>query len=332
MSNITTDSINGNYPIAGQDNSSQGFRDNFTSIKNNLTIAKNELTELQNKVVLKSALTGITLDNDFNYTLVKDMQVQGFADRIYPIGTISGAVTVDFSLGHVQTLTTSGTVTLSFTNIPTSSGFNMLGRVKLLVYVANTAHQVKIPTATIDVGVINSTYIAAGAGGDADKNIITFPSASASIPYILEFSAINTTPNKIYLESISELENKFVTPVLIDGGNLTVNADELLEQGVTGSACSLSTHATLFVSGAGPADWAVTLGAGSEGQIKVLALQTDGGAAVKVAVTNGAWGANTNKFLTLSDVGAAVTLQYLNSKWFAIGNNGATFTSEVPSP
>lgn len=331
MSNITTDSINGNYPIAGQDNSSQGFRDNFTSIKNNLTIAKNELTELQSKVVLKSALTGLTLDNDFNYTLVKDMQVLGFTDKIYSIGTISGAVTVDYNLGHVQTLTTSGTVTLSFINVPTSPS-GMMGRIKLLMYVTNTGHELKLPTATFDLNTVNSTYIRAGAGGDADKNIISFPAASASIPYILEFSVINTTPNKIYLESISTLENQFVTPVSVQGGNLTVNADELLEQGVTGNACSVATHATLFVSGAGPADWAVSLAAGSEGQIKVLAFQTDGGAAVKVAVTNGAWGANTNKFLTLSNAGDAVTLQYLNSKWYAIGNNGATFTSEVPGP
>jgi hypothetical protein len=28
--------INGNYPIAGQDNDSQGFRDNFTNIKKQL--------------------------------------------------------------------------------------------------------------------------------------------------------------------------------------------------------------------------------------------------------------------------------------------------------
>jgi hypothetical protein len=35
MSNINPNNINGSYPIAGQDNDSQGFRDNFTNILNN---------------------------------------------------------------------------------------------------------------------------------------------------------------------------------------------------------------------------------------------------------------------------------------------------------
>ena len=34
-SNINTTSIDADYPIAGQDNNSQGFRDNFGTIKNN---------------------------------------------------------------------------------------------------------------------------------------------------------------------------------------------------------------------------------------------------------------------------------------------------------
>ena len=42
-SNINANNIDGTYPIAGQDNDSQGFRDNFTNIKNNFTNAKSEM-------------------------------------------------------------------------------------------------------------------------------------------------------------------------------------------------------------------------------------------------------------------------------------------------
>ena len=58
MSSINPNNIDGTYPIAGQDDDSQGFRDNFTNIKNNFTFAYDELTDLQSKAVLKSALTG----------------------------------------------------------------------------------------------------------------------------------------------------------------------------------------------------------------------------------------------------------------------------------
>jgi len=68
MSSINPNNIDGTYPIAGQDNDSQGFRDNFTNIKNNFTFAYDELTDLQSKAVLKSALNGSTLDNTLSYT------------------------------------------------------------------------------------------------------------------------------------------------------------------------------------------------------------------------------------------------------------------------
>jgi len=47
-SNINPNNINGNFPVAGQDNDSQGFRDNFTNILNNFSYAANEITALQN--------------------------------------------------------------------------------------------------------------------------------------------------------------------------------------------------------------------------------------------------------------------------------------------
>jgi hypothetical protein len=326
MSNIYTDNINGNYPIAGQDNNSQGFRDNFTSIKNNLTIAKNEIAELQTKAVLTAALNnGASLGNDFNYTLVKDMQTQSFAERIVALGTLTGAVSIDFSAGHVQTLTTSGSVTLSFTNTPTTSGFNMLGRMKVIVNVANTGHTVKLASSVIVTGV-STTQIAAGIGGDVGLNVITFLTTGN---HVLDFSIINTSPATIYLDNISVPDNKFAS--VLAEGTLTVNADEAIS---AAGAASLTTHATLFTTS--EADMAVSLAAGTEGQIKVLVLAslTAGGNSVKVSVANAGWAtdAQPNGKITLDAKGEAVTLQCLNTKWYCIGNNGATFTTEAPTP
>ena len=44
-SNIGT--INADYPVAGQDNDSQGFRDNFTKVKTELTNAPVSYTHLR---------------------------------------------------------------------------------------------------------------------------------------------------------------------------------------------------------------------------------------------------------------------------------------------
>jgi len=64
MSLINPNNINGGFPVFGQDNPTQGFRDNFTNIKNNLTFAKAELEDLQSKAILKSALSGTELNNE----------------------------------------------------------------------------------------------------------------------------------------------------------------------------------------------------------------------------------------------------------------------------
>ncbi len=47
MSTIDTTNIDDDYPVAGQDNDSQGFRNNFTNITTALDQAKTEITSLE---------------------------------------------------------------------------------------------------------------------------------------------------------------------------------------------------------------------------------------------------------------------------------------------
>jgi hypothetical protein len=65
-----------------------------------------------------------------------------------------------------------------------------------------------------------------------------------------------------------------------------------------------------------------TLAAGVAGQIKTFAMFADSGDMV-ITVTNPGWGGAGT--ITFSAVGQACTLQYINAKWFCIGNNGCAF-------
>jgi hypothetical protein len=49
-------SIDAQFPVPGQDNDTQGFRNNFGNIKNALDIAASEISDLQ---VINSALTSL---------------------------------------------------------------------------------------------------------------------------------------------------------------------------------------------------------------------------------------------------------------------------------
>ena len=53
-SNIVPGNVDNTYPTAGQDNSSQGFRDNFSATKNNFTEAVTEIVDLQTNKARKN--------------------------------------------------------------------------------------------------------------------------------------------------------------------------------------------------------------------------------------------------------------------------------------
>lgn len=113
MSTINTNGINVNYPVPGENNSSQGFRDNFTNIKNNINTAGEEITELQSKAVLKAGLTGIPIDNNMANTLISNAAVRSFRSTTYNLGNaISGSVVIDATLGDVQIGTITGNTTV----------------------------------------------------------------------------------------------------------------------------------------------------------------------------------------------------------------------------
>jgi hypothetical protein len=171
-SNINPTNIDGNYPVAGQDNDSQGFRDNFTNIKNNLQFAKTELDDLQSKVLLKSALTGGTLSNDMAYATLYRMQAKAQANSFRDLGTVNGPIAVSFLDAMVQKITTSGPLVLSLEDFPASG---VEGRLRLWISVtfgpSQTSAVVKFPNSvTLGIGALSNfnsgtrekTFTAAG--------------------------------------------------------------------------------------------------------------------------------------------------------------------------
>ena len=141
---INPNNIDGSYPVAGQDNNSQGFRDNFTNIKVNFQDAAAEITDLQNKALLKSALSGATLDNNMGNTLIYAAQVQAFSAVKNIVSGTSGSLVVNYQSGHYQTITPTGSISLSFTGWPATGSY---GYLKLQIVITNPAYTVTLPAA-----------------------------------------------------------------------------------------------------------------------------------------------------------------------------------------
>jgi hypothetical protein len=119
MSTINTNPINVNYPVPGVNNNSQGFRDNFASIVTNLNTAATELTDLQNKVVVKQALTGTVVNNDMANTLISNASTVGFRATTYNLGNaLAGTVLVNASLADVHYGTVAANTIINFGSWP----------------------------------------------------------------------------------------------------------------------------------------------------------------------------------------------------------------------
>ena len=113
-SQINPNDIDGNYPIAGVSNNTQGMRDNFTNTKTNFQYASEEITDLQSKALLKAALTGTTLDNNLANNVMYNAQIRGFSGTTVAIANTSGTINIDCNAGHYQSIVMAGNISLGF--------------------------------------------------------------------------------------------------------------------------------------------------------------------------------------------------------------------------
>lgn len=289
-SNINPNNIDGAYPVAGQDNNSQGFRDNFTNTSTNFQFAADEITDLQNNAVLKSALVGTTLDNNMQGSLLSNAQLQDMSETVVSLGTVSGTTTINYALGSYQTLTTNGAVSLAFSNF---SAAGTASTVVVQVTVANIIHTLILPSAVS----VNGRGIQ---GLNTSTNTISFSSTGV---YSFQF----VTSNGGTTVTVTEV-NKQIQP-------FNNSSEDLADTAAANLALTTSYFSTVTNTTA-------TLAAGVNGQIKNFVMYQESGNMV-ITVANAGWGGAGT--ITLNATGEACTLQYVNAKWFCIGNNGAAF-------
>jgi hypothetical protein len=121
MSTINTATIKIDilYPVAGEENSSQGFRDNFANIKTALYETYLEVKELQETAVLKSDLLGIGANNVMSGS---DSPISNVVLRNNGYSTLLGQTLsaissdIDFSVGAYQEFIISNNITFRVIN------------------------------------------------------------------------------------------------------------------------------------------------------------------------------------------------------------------------
>jgi hypothetical protein len=212
MSTINTNPINVNYPVPGVNNNSQGFRDNFASIVTNLNTAATELTDLQNKVVVKQALIGTTVNNDMANTLISNASTVGFRATTYNLGNaLAGTVLVNASLADVHYGTVAANTTINFGSWPpTGTQSNIQVRLSVsnatavITFSGNLLASNNTGSTTLENYVANGGLVT-----------VTAPAGVTEMDYI-----ISTTDcgNTLYIEPINrprqatQIQQRLISP------------------------------------------------------------------------------------------------------------------------
>jgi hypothetical protein len=167
-SQINPNNIDGEYPVAGVSNNTQGMRDNFTNIKTNFQYAEDEIDDLQSKGVFKAALTGTTLDNNMADNLIYAVKLNDVSYTWLQNTATSGTITLDYAASNYQYVSTTGSVSLGFTNWPAAGS---VGELNLTINITNTAYTLTLPS-SVNTGLFGIQGIAPGTAGVS--NTITF--------------------------------------------------------------------------------------------------------------------------------------------------------------
>lgn len=292
-SQINPNNVNTAYPVAGQDNSTQGFRDNFTNIKLNFTYAASEISALQNSVVYAGNV------NDLGGGTLYDVTLQNTKYATVTLGAAAPVANINYASGSFQSLTANANTTLNITNLPAVGNTAVL----TLSIAAQAANSTATPYTVTIPGTSSSTSGVIGLSG----NILTLPRNNST-----------TAGTHVYQLTTSDQGTNFTIAPL----QTTAQPFNALNEDVANTAVvNLAKSDSYFSTSAAEVS---TLPAGVNGQVKVLAMYADSGDMV-ITVTNAGWKTSGTGTVTFDTIGDACTLKYINSKWFCIGNNGCTF-------
>jgi len=166
--------INENFPVAGQDNDTQTFRDNFDTIKTNFSAAKTEITDLQDNAARTDE------DNDFLYNVVGSLTLQDayLRKKDYGAAIVAGTQDISFKQAMYHVVKFGANTSLTFSEFPTGAvdvtGLGKIGKATLELYGDGSARTITFVTS----------------GGTVIKKSPGFPGSvtvtSATDPVIIE--------------------------------------------------------------------------------------------------------------------------------------------------
>lgn len=134
---INIHTIDASYPVAGQDNDSQGFRDNFEHIKTALQTAADEITVLQDNSIQKGTdVDGIPQTNDLHGAAIANVQLLNSYGTAYvaPIPELPvDPIVISYQSGSFQSVSISRDSQMQVTDWPVNVPNNVYAVIRVEV-------------------------------------------------------------------------------------------------------------------------------------------------------------------------------------------------------
>jgi len=174
--------IDPTFPIAGRDNNSQGFRDNFDNIKTGMTNMVSALTGLNTRT------PKLDEDNNFNGQVIENAELRQVYGSVLNNGTTNTNESIDLRQSQYFTYTINTNLTLTFSQWPAADKF---AKYYLDVKSDGTARTLTLAT--------TSGTIVPASGLTLPYNL----SSDGSIRYVFEVWSINGG-NTIFIKLAGE--------------------------------------------------------------------------------------------------------------------------------
>ena len=308
-SSINLTGSNGNITITATGGGNGGGVSSIGVSSSTLTVTNTPIISAGN-IVVNLPVTGITAATYTNPTVTVDTygRVTNIANN-----TVSGTVTsvgITPGTGILVTnspITSVGNITVTNTGVTRISAGTGIS-------VSGSNGNVTIST-TASGGTVTGVTIASNNLTVTGGTITTSGTISIDLPSTITITG-NVTGGNVVTSGLITATGNVTGGNINTSGVLKLNGSEDL---APSAASNLLVTASYFTTVAAET---ATLAVGTTGQIKTFMMAGDGGDMV-ITVTNPAWGGAGT--MTFDTVGQGCTLQYINSKWFCIGNNGVTF-------
>jgi hypothetical protein len=204
---ITPGTIVTNYPIAGQDNDSQGFRNNFAAIAGNFATAATEITELQTVAIVSADLATQTtpvVNNLLGSTLSNGIysQFDGVFFNGGTISSISTATPVSHTNGPIQKFTIGvNNVVLNLGYNGTTSTWPAAGRYSVIRLMLVNGDTSTVKTVTLSIPGGGTAKTSTGWTGGTGPVTLTVPTSQKY--EVIEFWTVDSGSN-VFIKNVGE--------------------------------------------------------------------------------------------------------------------------------